>query len=296
MKRAGTLWLLPPLAGWALLAAALTVSGRLDLYLHPLFRPFIGVMAAVLVLMALGLVLLPGEEVGGHGAEPLSRRGALWRAAVLLVPAFLAWGINPQGFGLRTVLNRGILKDARAMASQAGTERHAAAAALASPDAPLVDPIESLPLPGQTRATPPPGAAAADEGLPDFFEFLDQSPDGAWRLEMLDLLMACDMPALRKRLEGLKVELTGQVVTGAPGAVGGQFSLVRLMMVCCAADARPVGVWVERPEGIAGFADMDWVRVVGRPDFPVRQGRRVPVMKAESMEPTRPPDEIFLFQ
>ncbi len=132
--------------------------------------------------------------------------------------------------------------------------------------------------------------------MPDFFQFVEKSADGAWRLEMLDLIYAAEMGSLRKTLEGKTVELTGQVVTKTPGSTVEKFSLVRLLMVCCAADARPVGVWVQRPEGASGFQDMDWVRITGRPTFPVRDGRRTVVLEIDVIRPSEPPEELFLFQ
>lgn len=265
-----------PLAAWAGYVAVLAVQGRLALYLHPVFRPWTVGMAVVLALMAAGLLASRRLPPSGHG--PDTRLGWMLRATALLVPIAATVLLQPQGFSLQVVLNRSVAKDPAFLFS--------------SRSGPLA---EDLPLPGQSAPpdeseTPPDNAA-----LPEFFQYIDRSDSGAWQLEVLDLIFATQTPALRQALARERVELVGQVVRGLPGAEGQQFSLVRLLMMCCAADARPVGIWVDPPAG-GPWEDMEWVRVTGRPEFPLLHGRRLPLLRAESISPCPPPKEWFLFQ
>jgi uncharacterized repeat protein (TIGR03943 family) len=286
------------LAAWSGLMLFLWGSGRLDLYLHPEFRPWVAVSGAILALMVVGIGLLPAEEkedppTGNRPGGIFILKG--WGLLVLVIPAYAGAVLTPEGFSLQTVLNRGIQKDFSMVHGLGGVrERDRGRDA------------EDLSLPKEGEYSPAmaesevrvedSGESEDGESMPDFFQFVEKSPDGALRLEMLDLIYAAEMGSLRKTLEGKTVELTGQVVTKTQGSTAERFSLVRLLMVCCAADARPVGIWVQRPEGASGFQDMDWVRITGRPTFPVRDGRRTVVLEIDVIRPSEPPDELFLFQ
>lgn len=289
------------LAAWSGLMLGLWGTGRLDLYLHPAFRPWVGISGLVLALMVAGLVFLPDGDVEEGGESPKASAAGGWLfhnglgLLVLVLPAYAAAVMTPQGFGLETVLNRGITKDLSWVQGLGG-----------GADLQGWESAEHMPLPKQGEFSPAmaesvvrPGDESTDgesDAMPDFFQFVEKSPEGAWRLEMLDLIYAAEMKSLRKKLEGQKIELTGQVVTKTPGSTSETFSLVRLLMVCCAADARPVGVWVQRKEGASGFQDMDWVRITGRPTFPVQNGRRTVVLETETIRLSEPPEELFLFQ
>lgn len=84
--------------------------------------------------------------------------------------------------------------------------------------------------------------------------------------------------------------------TGRKGKVKGQFSpgggrerfftLMRLRMICCGADVRPLNVVIEAPEGVGHFQAGEWVEVEGSIKFlqdPV-QKTYVPYMKVSSMD------------
>lgn len=278
------------LAAWSVLLLVLWLGGRLDLYLHPDFRPLVAMAGLVLAMMVVGLCVLPREA--DPPVRDLGRVKPWWDGLglfALVLPACAAALIGPQGYSLGTVLNRGIIK---AIPGTGDLARELMS-------------VEELPLPRHGEYSPAMAGAevqgqaeegAVEEGVADFFQYIEKSPQGAWRLEMLDLVYAAQTRKLRQKMETENIELIGQVVTKTPGAVPGEFSLVRLLMVCCAADARPLGVWVHSKKGAAGFQEMDWVRITGRPTFPVREGRRVVVIEAGHMAATEPPDEVFVFQ
>lgn len=264
-----------PLLGWAALSAALAWSGRLEFYLHPTFRPWLLVAAIVLTTIALVLWTTPAAESAPHG-RPWRHGPQLLRAFILLLPAAgVAW-LDPQGFGARTVMNRGVIKDP-ALVFQAFR-------------GPLA---EDLPLPGQDTVKV---NKAEPAELPGFFQFLEQSPDGAWRLEIIDLLYAATEPSWRNALTTVDIELIGQYFTGLPGTESGRFSLIRMLMMCCAADARPLGVWVSHAETPDTPEEMAWVKVKGRVEFPLVEGIRLPIIRASAITPCPPPREWFLFQ
>jgi uncharacterized repeat protein (TIGR03943 family) len=107
-------------------------------------------------------------------------------------------------------------------------------------------------------------------------------------LDMLDLFYVAGDPKLREAIQGKQVALIGQV------AMKRGFSLMRMMMWCCVADARPVMVEMR---GIAegSLKEGDWIEVEGTLEF-VEEGKAVlPVLKALKTRPVSVPEEIYLY-
>jgi hypothetical protein len=142
-----------------------------------------------------------------------------------------------------------------------------------------------------------------DEELPDLgmlppeeegVEYFTRGPDGAILLETIDLLFAAQEEALRTEFDGQRVAVIGQYVPPRGGATGG-FELVRMFVVCCAADARPTGVEVTAAEVAGDIPRMGWVRVTGRAVFDEKDGRLEPRIVAEGIEPVEAPRERFVY-
>ena len=101
--------------------------------------------------------------------------------------------------------------------------------------------------------------------------------------------------ALRKDFEGKPVELIGQLMPDATNnASGKRLKAVRMFMTCCAADARPVAVLAES-ETKPGLPEMSWIKITGTATFPVENGRRIAVLKADKVEKCNPPEETMLY-
>lgn len=114
-------------------------------------------------------------------------------------------------------------------------------------------------------------------------------------VQVVDLLYAAQDATLRPDFNGQTIEMIGQLMPDATdNPNGNRFKLVRMFIVCCAADARPVAVLVESPTKPAG-AEMSWVKVVGTAEFPTEGGRTIAVVKATKVEPTNPPEETMLY-
>jgi uncharacterized repeat protein (TIGR03943 family) len=116
---------------------------------------------------------------------------------------------------------------------------------------------------------------------------------GPGRAEVIDLLYAAADPTLRTEWEGRKVELIGQLMQD-PALPAGRFKVVRMFMICCAADARPVATLVDGALP-TGLDDLGWVRVVGEATFPVENGASIAVLKATEVSGTAPPEETMLY-
>ena len=91
------------------------------------------------------------------------------------------------------------------------------------------------------------------------------------------------------------VELIGQFMPDTSNNAGGnRFKAVRMFMVCCAADSRPVATLVEADK-LPDFPEMTWVKITGTPTFPIEKGRRISVLKAAKVEKTKPPEEAMIY-
>lgn len=121
------------------------------------------------------------------------------------------------------------------------------------------------------------------------------SATGAMPLQVIDMLYAIQMPSYREEFEGKEVEMIGQYVpmtTGNPR--GDRFQAVRMFITCCAADAKPVGVTVQYPQRLK-MPEMGWVKITGKPTFPMEGGRRTAILEATKVEPCQAPSEPFVY-
>jgi uncharacterized repeat protein (TIGR03943 family) len=303
------------LAVWGAVLTYFFFSGRIASYLHPAFHPWIAACGVVLLLMAAGTIFLPqgeacsheedeklkdgqfrpysggvvlqnpsdcghdhgtcGHDHHSHGAEagccghdhekPKVRIG---QALVLIVPLLVATTVSPSQFGAAAVVNRGYVQNIN--------------------DLPGYQPYVEPALPTED------GSPGPTETKPSS-DYLPRNAAGQITAQTVDLLYAAEEPTMREDFDGKDVEMIGQYMPAKENNPrGDRFNLVRMFVMCCAADARPVAVSVETKQP-PGSPEMSWVKVVGKATFPLEGGRRVPVVVAESITPTEPPPESFIY-
>lgn len=267
---------------WSAILLGYYFSGRIAAFLHPTFRPFVLAAGCVMLGLAACFLFLPGvagccgEDQCGH---PLGRRnaGRVLTFAVLLVPIGLAAMVSPNQFGAATFANRGVITDAAALAVK--TPRPPGGTSFSEP-----------PLPAKDGSAPPQTeqSAAASDLMP-------RSREGNVQVAVIDLLYAAQDSSLRADFENKSVELIGQLMPdNVSNASGHRFKVVRMLMTCCAADARPVAALVEAAQ-LPAAAEMSWVKVVGKATFPLENGRTIAVLKADQVTVTDPPEETMLY-
>ncbi len=291
------------LLAWSALMLYFYFSGRLADYLIPAYRPLVA--ASGFVLLAIAAVLAWGMRPSATAAAGLvledrgddlssPRRVKTMQAlafAMLVLPVWAAAGMSKDQFNASAIRNRGIVSDAANLPGKS-TPPPAALASNNPPASAVVEP----PLPGDTPIAINPASAASDAT-----QYIQRTPDGHLLLEVTDLLFAADDDTLRPQMEGRTAEMIGQFMPAKDDASGQRFQLVRMFMVCCAADARPVAVAVEKPADSQTRAATDklpelgWVRVTGKVEFPLENGRRVVVLRADKAAPTDPPKEAMLY-
>ncbi len=154
------------------------------------------------------------------------------------------------------------------------------------PPLPTADGSQPAQTPAQAQSSQPP-PAESDE--------IQRSKEGNMIVQVVDLLYAAQDSSLQPDFKGQNIEMIGQLMPDTMNnPTGDRFKLVRMFMVCCAADARPVAVLVEsdtKPKG----EDMSWVKVVGKVEFPIENGRPIAVVKATKVIATDPPEETMLY-
>ncbi|HEY0789929.1 MAG TPA: hypothetical protein VGD78_02585 [Chthoniobacterales bacterium] len=262
------------------------LNHRLDQYLHPQFRP--GVLGAGLLLVAIGTVYcltkasrqccIDGVCVHENNASPGRSVTAF---GVLLVPLVLGTFASKDAFDEKAVLNREGGQGTAVLAARSVSDQAA--------------PIPSALLGGDSDETA--SSAAADPNQPGVAEeaegagFLPRSAAGNVALEVTDLLYSESEASLRKMFAGRTVEVVGQYL---PSRGNERFKLVRMLIVCCAADARPMVVNVETAKP-AGQADMAWVKVIGTPVYTDQDGKTRVTVKAREVLPADPPADAMLY-
>jgi len=261
-------------------------SGRLSTYLHPSLQPFTVAAGCLLILLAgfaiMVLATMRGgsaascacdhghdhhghdyrnEEHGHHHGEGVM--GLLLKTLILLIPVGVFLSGQADRFTATTVKNRGVVQDFEKLPS-------AAAAAMNA-------------------------ASKAAETSPETTTSTSEKPVGPMPLQIIDMLYAIQMPSYRGEFEGKLVEMIGQFVpmsTGNPK--GDRFQAVRMFMTCCAADAKPLGVIVQFPK-LPLVPEMGWVKITGKPTFPVEGGRRTAILDATKVEPCPAPSDPFVY-
>lgn len=262
------------LALWGTVLCYFYFSDRIGSYLHPSFHLWTVVSGIILILMAVGTLFFPltddcCEADCVHPQGPKGIGGLLLSTAMLVVPLMVTTAVSPSQFGATAVMNRGIIDTIG--------------------DLPGYEPFVEPPLPTEDGSVGPEGAAV------DAGSYLLKNDTGQVVASTVDLLYAAQEATMRKDFENKEIEVVGQYLPArANNPTGDRFSLVRMFIMCCAADARPVAITVKTPKP-ENLPDMSWVKVTGKATFPIEGGKQVPVIVADQVVPCDPPPESFIY-
>ena len=283
MKKILSRWLpCATLATWSAVLLYFYFSHHINALLHPTFRLYTLVAGIVMLLLAACFVFFPinvdacAED--DFAAKSFGRQdnGRVLTFFILLAPICAAAAFSPNSYSSNMFLNRQQLDVLPPMPPKSTTP-------YVEPPLPTADGSQQA---AQTQSSQPP-PPEADE--------IPRSKEGNMIVQVVDLLYAARESDLRSSFKGQTVELIGQLMpdtTNNPN--GNRFKLVRMFIVCCAADARPVAVLVESATKPA-TAEMSWIKVVGTAEFPVENGRPIAVVKASKVETVDPPAETMLY-
>jgi len=284
---------------WGGFVLWLSFTGRLSIYLHPSLQPYTTASGVVFLLLAvfvfrsyysrmLGQAISHqhhhecedhghdhGCDHGYHHHDSGEGLGALiFKTVLLLLPLAIIISGKATAYSITTVQNRGV-----------------------------VDNISKLPSAQSTAASTsfssvPSSAASSTLATIDSSASLTSTTNasvGPMPLQVIDMLYAVQMPSYRSEFEGKNVELVGQYIpmtTGNPK--GDRFQAIRMFMTCCAADAKPVGVTVQYSKPLK-VSEMGWVKITGKPTFPMEGGKRTALLEATKVEECPAPSEPFVY-
>jgi uncharacterized repeat protein (TIGR03943 family) len=256
-------------------------SGRIDQYLNPSFRPLVLVCGVLTVIIGLTRLLTSSAQhcCSEEDCDHRHVKSVFWSLAsfgVICVSVLAGSTFSRDAFDQQIFANRASIEDDRSLAGL----RFSNAGFAAKPRNPGAS-KDGLAL-GQDKH-PLPALAANGPGS------LRSSGDGEIALEVTDLLRAEE--PLRNAIAGKNVAVVGQFVRGSTET---KFRLTRMFIWCCAADARPIYVRVEVPAPV-NLPDMQWVKVVGKPEYSIRNGHAHLVVKADNVVPVKPPKDAMLY-
>jgi hypothetical protein len=157
-----------------------------------------------------------------------------------------------------------------------------------------------------TPGTPPvdpskPAAAATAQSygtftLADLKAQVPQSKEGNFILEVPEIFYTAGDKEVQGVLAGQPIETVAQVMPEKVNNESGKrLRIFRLLVQCCAADARPFSVPVEFAEKAPEIADMTWVKVVGKLAYRQEGGQTIPLLLADKAEETTAPDQSMLY-
>ena len=132
--------------------------------------------------------------------------------------------------------------------------------------------------------------------LDDLKAQVPMSKEGNFILEVPELYYTAGDKEVQSVLAGQSVETTAQVMPEKVNNEDGKrLRILRMLVQCCAADARPYSVPVEFSEKAPTFKDMTWVKVIGIMGYKQEGGQLVPVIQAKDIKETTAPDNAMLY-
>lgn len=256
-----------------------------------------------------------------HGHGILEESGWPGRiAAILMLIAPLTWAAfkTPDRYSANAVMNKGLYNpnyedqtNADKFALRPADKKQSAAdvaAAKAERSAPKPTPMpDTAPLPPAqfkdadkvAKAAPPPQDKAQSYGsftLEDLKKQVPQNKNGDFILEVPEIYYTGGDLEVQKVITGQSVETTAQVLPEkVNNADGHRLRIFRLMVQCCAADARPYSIPVDFGKKAPEFKEMSWVKVTGKMSYKKEGDQVVPVIEATSIEETPAPADAMIY-
>ena len=262
-----------------------------------------------------------------HGIlEEGSWMGRLAAVAILAIPLTLAAMRTPDQFSANAILNKNFYTPnygSGARKEQFSLQSKLEAAAKATPKAALPAAATPAAVTSDPPSTPPAGVATAsammaengktpnEKDLPkpaqesksygtftldDLKSQVPQSKEGNFILEVPELYYTAGDVEVQNVLSGQMVETVAQVL---PEKVnndeGHRVRIFRMLVQCCAADARPYSVPVDFGKKAPEFKDSTWIKVVGKMTYKKEGDQTVPIIEATKVEETTAPDNAMIY-
>jgi hypothetical protein len=151
-------------------------------------------------------------------------------------------------------------------------------------------------LSGGNSATPAPAQSYGSFTLADLEAQVPKSEAGNFILDVPEIYYTGGDVEVQSVLKGQSVETIAQIL---PEKVnnddGHRLRIFRMLVQCCAADARPYSIPVDFGKKAPDYKEMSWVKIVGTMTYKQEGGQTVPVLEAKTIEETTAPDQTMIY-
>lgn len=239
---------------------------------------------------------------------------------MLLAPLALAAAYTPDQYSAKAVINKNLYNPTYGVGARADqfslrsddkgkipAAKPAAAPAVADMPPPANDSGKMPGAPGAATAAAiakapetPSGAAKTQSygsfTLADLEAQIPRNKNGNFELNVPEIYYTAGDAEVQKAIAGQTIETVAQVLPEkVNNANGHRLRVFRLLVQCCAADARPYSVPVDFGKKAPDMKDMSWVRVTGKLTFAKEGDQIVPVIQATGMEATTEPADAMIY-
>lgn len=219
-----------------------------------------------------------------HEHEDATASSLAFALVVLLVPVLTAAKYSPDSFsGGYTKKWLEIEDDMRKLRQRKMAESQQ----IASGENPYSDPNGT----GEGTEDSEGGEAWGEFTLDDLKKMVPQTSKGDFLLDVPQIYYTAGDQELMAVMEGISVETVAQVIEDTVDESSeNRLRAYRLMIDCCAADARPVSIPIDFTEALPEYEEMGWYKLIGRLHFDKNDDYEyVPMLQIKSFEETPEP-------
>lgn len=164
-----------------------------------------------------------------------------------------------------------------------------------NPDAPPEEP-GTVTGGGSSAGSEAPAQSYGSFTLADLEAQVPKSEAGNFILDVPEIYYTGGDIEVQNVLKGQSVETIAQVLPEKVNNEDGhRLRIFRMLVQCCAADARPYSIPVDFGKAAPEYKEMTWVKIIGTMDYLQEGGQTVPVLHATSVEETTAPDQTMIY-
>ncbi|TDU73087.1 uncharacterized membrane protein YcgQ (UPF0703/DUF1980 family) [Prosthecobacter fusiformis] len=249
------------------------------------------------------------HENHGHGIlEESTWTGRIVAILILALPITVAAFLTPDRPSEHWVMNKGVYNQNYASTARAdeftlrgdgNKPSRALPKPVPMPDTPLPPPDKFNDPEAVTKAASAPAKEAQSYGsftLEDLKQQVPQNSKGEFVLEVPEIYYTGGDLEVQRVITGQAIETTAQILPEkVNNADGHRLRIFRMLVQCCAADARPYSVPVDFGEKAPDLKEMTWVKISGTMSYEKEGDQTVPVIKVTGVEETTAPDNTMIY-
>lgn len=249
------------------------------------------------------------HESHGHGIlEESGWTGRIIAILILAAPITVAALFTPDDRSSNWVVNSGLYNPNYNSTLRAEEFSLRGNASKPARTMPVVTPMPDTPLPPPDKFNDPEAvaqaaAAPAKEAqsygsftLEDLKQQVPQNSKGEFILEVPEIYYTGGDIEVQRVITGQPIETTAQVLPEKVNNESGhRLRIFRMLVQCCAADARPYSIPVDFGEKAPDFKEMTWVKISGVMSYEKEGDQTVPVIKVTNAEETTAPDNTMIY-